>query len=95
MDEMRPHNAPHAQLIRYVADRPGHDRRYAIDHSRLTRELGWKPRHNLGKGLQETVEWYLSHPGWIEAIQRQSDLQTWMKTNYADRSQQSRGGGEM
>lgn len=87
MDELRPDHAPHHQLLRYVADRPGHDRRYAIDHSKLTDELGWAPRHNLGQGLQETVEWYLSHGDWIDAIHKQSDLQSWMQKNYAHRSQ--------
>jgi dTDP-glucose 4,6-dehydratase len=93
MDELRPENAPHQKLVQYVADRPGHDRRYAIDHSLLTRDLGWTPRHNLGQGLQETIEWYLSHSDWLDAIHQQSDLQTWMQKNYVNRSQTTQTGG--
>ncbi|MCR9201489.1 MAG: dTDP-glucose 4,6-dehydratase [Planctomycetaceae bacterium] len=57
-----------ASLIRHVEDRLGHDRRYAIDFSKATRELGWTPEVTFEQGLQETVEWYLSHPVWIERI---------------------------
>lgn len=56
------------QLIRHVADRPGHDRRYAIDSGKLTRELGWVPRRDLARSLPEIVDWYLDHPDWVAAI---------------------------
>jgi dTDP-glucose 4,6-dehydratase len=58
-------------LRRFVADRPGHDRRYAIDASRVRRELGWAPRHDLESGLRHTVRWYLDHADWCAAIQRE------------------------
>lgn len=55
-----------SDLISFVTDRPGHDRRYALDPSRLERELGWAPRHDLGSGLHQTVRWHLSHRAWLE-----------------------------
>ncbi|MFN9620967.1 MAG: dTDP-glucose 4,6-dehydratase [Synechococcaceae cyanobacterium] len=61
MDELRPEAAPHHRLITSVTDRPGHDRRYAIDPSRISSELGWRPRHSFEEGLAETVRWYLEH----------------------------------
>ena len=56
------------QLINFVKDRPGHDRRYAIDASKLQRELGWVPAHTFEKGIRETVRWYLDHQGWVNAV---------------------------
>jgi dTDP-glucose 4,6-dehydratase len=58
---------PHRQLIKFVEDRPGHDRRYAADFSRLRRELGWTPRAGLEGGLRKTIEWYLANPEWCAA----------------------------
>jgi dTDP-glucose 4,6-dehydratase len=60
----------YAELRSFVEDRPGHDRRYAIDASRVRSELGWKPRHALEEGLRQTVRWYLQHREWCEAVQR-------------------------
>ncbi len=57
------------ELIRYVKDRPGHDRRYAIDPSRISRELGWEPKETFASGLRRTVQWYLDHENWIESIE--------------------------
>ena len=70
LDERRPGSAhrPHEQLIKYVQDRPGHDRRYAIDLSRIQRELGWRPAEDLASGLAKTVDWYLAHLDWCEAV---------------------------
>ena len=70
LDELRPDPAtgPRERLIRFVDDRPGHDHRYAIDASRLRREIGWEPRENFDTGLRRTVEWYLANPGWVEGI---------------------------
>ena len=56
------------KLITFVPDRPGHDRRYAIDSSKIESELGFQPRHDLASGLQDTVQWYLDHADWIEGI---------------------------
>ncbi len=68
MDQLRPQNAPHANLITQVRDRPGHDRRYAIDSRRITEELGWLPSHSFEEGLQETVVWYLQHQDWCRQM---------------------------
>ncbi len=62
-----PHK-PHKSLIQFVADRPGHDRRYAIDAGKIKRELGWKPEETLDTGLYKTVQWYLKHPEWVERV---------------------------
>ena len=61
--------ASYRDLKTFVADRPGHDRRYAIDDEKARRELGWAPRHDLASGLRETVRWYLEHPEWCERVQ--------------------------
>ncbi len=68
LDELRPQGAPHARLITMVNDRPGHDRRYAIDPARISRELGWQPRNAFRAGLYTTVRWYLEHLDWCEAV---------------------------
>jgi dTDP-glucose 4,6-dehydratase len=70
LDELAPSPAgPHRRLITFVADRPGHDFRYAIDASRIRRELGWQPRHTFEDGLRATVAWYLAHREWCERVQ--------------------------
>ncbi|HUF87691.1 MAG TPA: dTDP-glucose 4,6-dehydratase [Thermohalobaculum sp.] len=69
MDGHFPDRAPHARLIRFVTDRPGHDRRYAIDSRKLRRELGWSPQHGFDDGLAATVAWYLANESWWRAIQ--------------------------
>ncbi|WP_410219310.1 dTDP-glucose 4,6-dehydratase [Paracoccus sp. (in: a-proteobacteria)] len=68
MDEMHPAGAPHAQLITFVSDRPGHDRRYAIDPARIREELGWRPSVTLDEGLRRTVEWYLQNTDWWQPL---------------------------
>ena len=85
LDELQPGGESHHQLIKFVADRPGHDRRYAMDYSKLQRELGWAPRHDLRNGLLATVRWYLDNPGWVEKIHQHSDLQQWVQKNYTER----------
>ena len=60
MDEINPGKEPHARLIKAVKDRPGHDRRYAINPEKIHKELGWKAKHNFEEGLRETVKWYYS-----------------------------------
>ncbi|MFB2531532.1 dTDP-glucose 4,6-dehydratase [Paracoccus sp. p3-h83] len=64
LDDLRPQGAPHDRLITFVTDRPGHDRRYAIDPSRIRSELGWRPSVTLDQGLRHTVEWYLANEDW-------------------------------
>lgn len=78
-----PH-APHSSLIAFVKDRPGHDRRYAMDYTKIQHELGWEPGETLETGLRKTVEWYLSHRDWIAAI-RDRDYDAWLEKNYAER----------
>ncbi len=89
MDELQPRSPhrPHKDLIRYVADRPGHDRRYAMDITRISSELGWKPRESLSSGLLKTIEWYLGHADWIDSVRKGSDLSGWMDKNYNRRGE--------
>ncbi|NLY02586.1 MAG: dTDP-glucose 4,6-dehydratase [Rhodopirellula sp.] len=70
IDRLRPDlpHTPCSTLIAYVADRPGHDRRYAIDAGKIERELGWRPQENFQSGLERTVRWYLDHPGWVNRV---------------------------
>ncbi len=69
LDSIRPGNRPYAEQITFVADRPGHDQRYAIDPSRIRAELGWRPSVTLDQGLERTVQWFLDHEGWWRALQ--------------------------
>jgi dTDP-glucose 4,6-dehydratase len=84
MDELHPSGRPHHQLITYVKDRPGHDRRYAINCSKLQRELAWQPRESFATGIRKTVAWYLEHLDWAEAITSGAYRQ-WMDLNYSAR----------
>ena len=68
MDEMHPEGAPHDRLITFVTDRPGHDRRYAIDPERIRDELGWRPSVTVEEGLRRTVEWYLNNRDWWQPL---------------------------
>jgi dTDP-glucose 4,6-dehydratase len=70
VDDLRPDlpHAPCSSLIRFVTDRPGHDRRYAIDAAKIQRELGWQPEHDFASGLRCTVAWYLDNPGWVQRV---------------------------
>ena len=72
------------RLVTYVKDRPGHDRRYAIDCSKIKRELGWSPSLSFEKGLQRTVDWYIGNPSWIERV-RSGGYRKWIETNYGSR----------
>lgn len=89
LDQLLPAGAPHRSLIQFVTDRPGHDRRYAMDIGKIERALDWSPHHSLAEGLRQTVKWYLSHREWTTAIQKQQDYQRWMDQNYQKRKQQS------
>ena len=85
VDEIQPGSQSCHDLIQYVKDRPGHDRRYAMDSGKIQRELNWKPRHSLESGLRETVEWYIYHPDWVKAIRKQAEYQDWIGKNYGNR----------
>ncbi|RRA49909.1 dTDP-glucose 4,6-dehydratase [Acidipila sp. EB88] len=87
LDELLPNSPyrPHAGLVRMVKDRPGHDRRYAIDASKIERELGWKPRETFETGFRKTVEWYLANRKWTEDV-TSGAYQNWLQENYGHRS---------
>jgi dTDP-glucose 4,6-dehydratase len=78
---------PHESLIKSVVDRPGHDRRYAMDITKINDELDWQPRHSLSSGLLKTVEWYLANQDWVEIIRRKGDYQDWIAENYEKRGE--------
>jgi dTDP-glucose 4,6-dehydratase len=82
LDELRPDPAgPHTRLIRFVTDRPGHDRRYAIDARKIERELGWRPAETFESGIRKTVAWYLEHQDWVAHVQSGA-YREWMARNY-------------
>jgi dTDP-glucose 4,6-dehydratase len=86
LDELRPDPAgSYKRLITYVMDRPGHDRRYAIDARKIERELGWRPIETFETGIRKTVQWYLDNPDWVAHVQSGS-YRDWVATNYADRA---------
>ena len=91
LDELRPESpqVPHAGLIRFVTDRPGHDRRYAIDARKLEGELGWRAAESFETGLRKTVEWYLAHADWVEQV-TSGAYKTWIESNYSRREQHAR-----
>jgi len=81
----RANGRSYRELIQFVKDRPGHDRRYAMDSSKIQRELGWSPRHTLTDGLRNTIDWYLANPDWVLAIRKQQEYQSWLTKNYDTR----------
>jgi len=81
LDELHPAGTPHNRLITYVKDRPGHDRRYAIDCSKIQRELKWAPKESFATGLRKTVEWYLANSRWVDKIVS-GEYREWIKGNY-------------
>jgi dTDP-glucose 4,6-dehydratase len=85
LDELRAGVAPREQLITYVRDRPGHDRRYAIDARKIKRALGWSPVHTFETGLRATVQWYLDNSEWLADVQS-GGYRDWIKLNYSDRT---------
>jgi dTDP-glucose 4,6-dehydratase len=84
LDALRPVEGGHHRLITFVADRPGHDRRYAIDATKIREELGWKPRETFETGLARTVAWYLDNAAWVAQV-RSGEYRKWIETNYAKR----------
>lgn len=87
LDEIQPESPfkPHSNLIQYVTDRPGHDRRYAMDISKMGKQFQWQPKVNLETGLKQTIRWYLEHQDWIEKIENSPEYQDWIKQNYSGR----------
>ena len=81
LDELHPAGAPHAKLITYVKDRPGHDQRYAINAEKIRCELGWEPQERFEKGLRKTVEWYLANGEWVRGV-ISGEYRKWMVTQY-------------
>jgi dTDP-glucose 4,6-dehydratase len=85
LDEMRPDPAgSYARLVTHVTDRPGHDRRYAIDARKIERELGWRPAETFETGIRKTVRWYLDNADWVAHVQSGA-YRDWVATNYASR----------
>jgi dTDP-glucose 4,6-dehydratase len=84
MDAVKPGLRPRRELITFVKDRPGHDRRYAIDCSKIQRELGWTPKLDFATGIRQTIDWYLQNPRWIESV-TSGDYRNWVNQNYASR----------
>lgn len=84
LDEIKPQATSYSQQIIYVADRPGHDRRYAIDASKITRELNWKPKETFESGIKKTVNWYLNNLDWVQNITSGAYLD-WINDNYQQR----------
>jgi dTDP-glucose 4,6-dehydratase len=88
MQPNSPH-APHRNLITFVTDRPGHDRRYAINATKIEQKLGWRPAETFATGLRRTVEWYLAHQDWVRQVTSGAYRQ-WIDLNYAQRGSTSR-----
>lgn len=86
LDQLQPRGSgrPYDELITHVADRPGHDRRYAINASKIEKELGWKPAETFETGVQKTVEWILKHPEWVANVQSGA-YRDWIDKNYTGR----------
>ena len=87
LDELRPRadGKPYREQITYVTDRPGHDRRYAIDATKIERELGWRPEETFETGIRKTVGWYLDHADWIANVQSGA-YREWVEKNYGGRA---------
>jgi dTDP-glucose 4,6-dehydratase len=87
LDELRPKadGSRYSNQISYVTDRPGHDRRYAIDASKIHKELGWKPKETFDSGIRKTVQWYLDNADWVAQVQSGA-YREWVQTNYNQRA---------
>ena len=73
-------------LIRYVKDRPGHDRRYAIDAAKIKKEIGWEPAHVFSKAIEKTVDWYMNNMKWVDSV-RSGDYLNWIQDDYQNRQE--------
>lgn len=86
LDELVPdQNVPRRKLIKFVKDRPGHDRRYAINIGKINADLGWSPRFTLQEGLRKTIQWYLDNLDWAKSVHEKRDYQKWISKNYTER----------
>jgi dTDP-glucose 4,6-dehydratase len=87
LDRVQPQSSgkAHSSLIEFVTDRPGHDRRYAVDAGKIEKELGWQPQETFSSGLEKTVRWYLDNSAWIENVSS-GKYQEWISTNYDQRA---------
>lgn len=85
LDEIRPASARHRDRITFVTDRPGHDRRYAVDTGKIRAEMGWSPRESFESGLRKTVSWYLDNPAWISQVST-GEYRKWIDVNYGLRA---------
>jgi dTDP-glucose 4,6-dehydratase len=85
LQQARPREGGYRGLIKFVTDRPGHDRRYAIDATKIRGELGWTPRETFETGLARTIRWYLDHADWVAQV-KSGAYRDWIETNYAARS---------
>jgi len=84
LDKLTPKPKAHAELINFVKDRPGHDRRYAIDAGKIERELGWKPAETFASGIAKTVQWYLDHQAWVAEV-TSGAYRSWIEKQYSAR----------
>jgi dTDP-glucose 4,6-dehydratase len=84
LDELSPNNAviPHRNLVKFVTDRPGHDRRYAMDITKIETELGWRPRETFETGIRKTVQWYLDNDAWVQSV-ASGTYRQWMAKQYS------------
>jgi dTDP-glucose 4,6-dehydratase len=87
LDEFKPATSSYSSLITHVPDRPGHDRRYAMDIAKIRNDLGWLPKHEIDSGLRETVNWYLDNMDWVKTIMAQDGYGSWLDKNYANRGE--------
>ncbi len=85
LDELKPVARSYREQIAFVTDRPGHDRRYAIDAHKIERELGWRPAETFETGMRKTVKWYLDHQDWVSKVQS-GEYRQWIDKNYAQRT---------
>ena len=85
LDEMVPKAGSYRDQITYVTDRPGHDRRYAIDASKMSHELNWQPQETFDSGIRKTVQWYLDNQQWVNNV-KSGSYQDWIAKNYQERN---------